>query len=280
MQYINLNKTLEMENKILDLLLISIDDQIETTDDKEGVKIIGNISISGKTKTQDGEREFNDSINLDVFLTQEEIADRSSLNIMVSDFNYDIEDNKLLLNISLKIEGLKEIETTFLAEENIESIQEKELEDNKIDAQEMEVEIENDKKVYIDIDIDVNERYENEKNNENVNSKEIFEDDDCKVETNEEYIEEIGKDDLSGGGIIFSENNENDVESPKKKSLLKSVFSSRKINEEVSWKLHCVKNESTYEEIANKYNINLNKLISINSNEKLVEGKLIFLPLD
>lgn len=280
MQYINLNKTLEMENKILDLLLISIDDQIETTDDKEGVKIIGNISISGKTKTLDGEREFNDSINLDVFLTQEEIADRSSLNIMVSDFNYDIEDNKLLLNISLKIEGLKEIETTFLAEENIESIQEKELEDNKIDAQEMEVEIENDKKVYIDIDIDVNERYENEKNNENVNSKEIFEDDDCNVETNEEYIEEMVKDDLSGGGIIFSENNENDVESPKKKSLLKSVFSSRKINEEVSWKLHCVKNESTYEEIANKYNINLNKLISINSNEKLVEGKLIFLPLD
>ena len=38
-----------------------------------------------------------------------------------------------------------------------------------------------------------------------------------------------------------------------KTSLLKSVFSNKRIKEEVSWKLHCVKGEKTYEEIGEKY---------------------------
>ena len=65
-----------------------------------------------------------------------------------------------------------------------------------------------------------------------------------------------------------------------KKSLLKSVFSSKKIKEEVSWVLHCVKSDDTYEKISEKYKVNLNKLKSINNNEVLNEGKLIFLPLE
>ena len=78
---------------------------------------------------------------------------------------------------------------------------------------------------------------------------------------------------LENKEIVEESNNE-------KKSLLKSVFSNKRIKEEISWRLHCVKNEKTYEEIANKYDVNLEKLMAINKNEKLEEGKLIFLPLE
>jgi len=261
MQHINLNKTIELESKISDLLLISIDDQIETTQDKEGVKIIGNIAVGGKAKTLEGEKTFDDKICLDIFLTEDEIMERNSLNISVNDFSYELDENKLILNISLKIEGLKEIETTFLAQEDNEPFQKEEIE-------EKETEIEIDKKVYIDVDVDINER--NENNDTYIEKEEILEEDNIIIEE-EDNNEEIKEE---------TEVCERVIEEPKKKSLLKSVFSSKKINEEVSWKLHCVKNENSYEEIANKYNVNLNKLISINNNEKLSEGKLIFIPLE
>ena len=229
MQYINLNKTLSFESQIEDLLLISIDDQIDTVYDKDGVKIAGDILISGKTRTIEDEKEFCDKVELDIFLTDDEIDNRNELKVNVNDFTYNIEDNKLVLNISLKIEGLKEIETTFLTEENNETFEQEEIN---------EIEEEN---VYIDIDINVNEDREKEENlEESVDLK----------------------------------------EEPEKRSLLKTVFSSKRINEEVSWKLHCVKEEKSYEEIANKYNINIDKLKNINKNESIEEGKLIFIPLD
>lgn len=229
MQYINLNKTLSFESQIEDLLLISIDDQIDTVYDKDGVKIAGDILISGKTRTIEDEKEFCDKVELDIFLTDDEIDNRNELKVNVNDFTYNIEDNKLVLNISLKIEGLKEIETTFLTEENNETFEQEEIN---------EIEEEN---VYIDIDINVNEDREKEENlEESVDLK----------------------------------------EEPEKRSLLKTVFSSKRINEEVSWKLHCVKEEKSYEEIANKYNISIDKLKNINKNESIEEGKLIFIPLD
>lgn len=229
MQYINLNKTLCFETSIIDLLLISIDDQINKTEDKEGIKIIGDIAISGKISTVDGEKDFSDKIDLDVFLIYDEIEDRSLLNVSVNDFSYTIEDSKLLLNISLKLEGLKEIEKTFPAEEDNEDLQ-KEIEGKDVEKMIFE-EVEEDKIEQVEVDYSI------------YNDRNI-------------------------------QNNSNKV------SLLRSVFSNKSINEEVFWRLHCVRGEKSYEEIANKYNVDLKKIMSINKNEEIFEGKLIFLPLD
>lgn len=269
MQYINLNKTLDMEYSIVDLLLISIDDQININDDKDGIKISGEIIVGGKVKTVQGDKAFNENISLDVFLTDDEIQERSSLNVSVNDFNYTIEENKLLLNISLKLDGLKEIETTFLAKEDEKLIQEETLEESK-NNEEAEIEAKEDKKVYIDIDVEVNERDNKKLEDDRIEDSTLV---GYREENIKSELEEISQEnDYTSDGEI--------TEQKKKKSLLECVFSNRKINEEVSWKLHCVKGESSYEEIANNYKINLNKLISINNGEKLEEGKLIFLPLD
>ena len=219
MQQINLTKTINFEGDIKDLLLISIDDQIDKICDKEGVKVIGKILVGGKVMLEE-EQEFEDTVNIDMFLVNEEILDMGCLNVTVSDFNYKIEQNKLILDISLKLEGLKEIETSFLSLEDTEDVQEK---------------LEEEDRTYVDL-------------NEEIIAEETID-------------EEIQEDEP-------------------KKSLLKSVFSSKKIKEEVSWVLHCVKSDDTYEKISEKYKVNLNKLKSINNNEVLNEGKLIFLPLE
>lgn len=265
MQYINLNKNINLEKNIVDLILISIDDQINIADDKEGIKISGNILVSGKVKTIEGEEEINDSISLDLFLMYEEVLERNLLNISVNDFNYEIKEENLLLSICLKIEGLKEIDTTFLAQEGTEYFnQQVEQKNEKIETDEEQIEDnenfenkdESCKEVHIEVDIDKNDRNEGEK---------IIDQTQCIEQIN--YNNQIH---IQEDNYIKSE----------KKSLLKSVFSNRRINEDVSWKLHCVKNGDSYETIAKKYNLNLNKLISLNNNEKLEEGKLIFLPLD
>lgn len=299
MQYINLNKTLELESKINDLLLISIDDQIDTAEDKDGIRVTGKITIGGTAKTLEGNEDFNDYIDIDIYLTYDEILERNSLNVSVNDFNYKIEDNKLYLDISLKIDGLKEIETTFLSKEADQILSQEEIDDEE-------------KKVYIDEEINMISKDENEEDNRDcnvveemkineVNDEEVNnKDNEIVINQNrelektselEEFFEEKIDSNKGNEEIIITKENkiefddklegDNVIEEKKsKKSLLKSVFSNKRIKEEVSWRLHCVKDETTYEQIANKYDINLNKLIELNKNEKLCEGKLIFLPLD
>ena len=239
MQCFNLNKEIDLNNKIEDLLLISIDDKLETIEDKEGIKVIGEILVSGNARTSEGVRNFSDKLDLDIFLTYDEIEERNALDVSINDFNYVINDNLLNLNIVLKVEGLKEIENTFLSEENIEFFEE-------------EIEKEDSKRVYTSEEVKVEE--------------EITFKEEIKEAIEEEYKEETAY-------------TVKEVETPRT-SLLKAVFSNKRIKEEVSWKLHCVKGETSYEQIAAKYNVNLNKLISINKNEELSEGKLIFLPIE
>lgn len=229
MQCFNLTKEIEFEYKIEDLLLFSIDDELDIIDDKDGIKITGEIIIGGNAKTSDGNKEFSDSLHVDIYLDYDSIEERNSLGVSVNDFNYVIKDNTLNINIALKIEGLKEIETTFLSQEDTEFFEE-EIEEERV--------------------------YE---------SEEVIEESEVEVEENidKTFIEEIV-----------------DLQNESKKSLLKSVFSNKRIKEEVSWKLHCVKEETSYEQIAQKYNVDLKKLVLLNKNEKIEEGKLIFLPIE
>lgn len=246
MQFINLNKAIEFKENIQDLLLISIDDKLDTIEDKEGIRITGKVTIGGNTLTIKGEESFSDNIDIDIFLSYEEIEERANLKVMVNDFNYKIENNKLHLDITLSIEGLKEIIQTFLSQEDNEFVDEEEIIEEDIEEKEVE---EDRQKVIEEQDQEIKED-----SIEGIKTEEIIEEVNETQKVEEEIIE--------------------------KKSLLKSVFSNKRIKEEVSWRLHCVKNEKNYEEIAQRYNIDLNKLISINKNEKIEEGKLIFLPLE
>ncbi len=217
MQNINLTKSIKFDDKVDELLVISIDDEIEKINDKDGYRLEGNVIVAGNVKILENEVQFNEKIAIDVFLGLNEINNIDELKIIVKDFTYDIKECDLCINISLDILGLRDINESFLPEEDDEDIEEI---------------------------IDYTERLE---------LPDIKE---------EKIIENIHVD-----------------ENKKSNNLLDSVFSKRKFLSEVSWRLHCVRGETTYEEIANIYKVDVEKMKKLNNNEDIMDGKLVFLPL-
>ena len=49
-------------------------------------------------------------------MLNDDIEERKKLEVEINDFSYTISENKINLNISLKITGLKEVDMTFLTE--------------------------------------------------------------------------------------------------------------------------------------------------------------------
>ena len=217
MQNINLTKSIKFDDKVDELLVISIDDEIEKINDKDGYRLEGNVIVAGNVKILENEVQFNEKIAIDVFLGLNEINNIDELKIIVKDFTYDIKECDLCINISLDILGLRDINESFLPEEDDEDIEE-----------------------IID------------------------------------YTERLELPDIKEEKII---ENIHVYENKKSNNLLDSVFSKRKFLSEVSWRLHCVRGETTYEEIANIYKVDVEKMKKLNNNEDIMDGKLVFLPL-
>lgn len=264
MRIINLDKKIIINGNVEDLLMINIDDDINYIEEIEGIKTIGTIDVTGSVKTAEGVEEFEECFNVDFFSEYSYIEDRNKLEMIVDDFEYTIKDNILELRIKLKILGLKEVDKSFPAEEDSKLTKQKEMvEKIKKEISEPEIEIgeleDNDLFNYdddLDIQVfDLREDFEEEQEEEQEEVKEP------KVEKT--LIRRIDK-----------------VEEVAKTSLITQVFGNKRIKEEVSWKLHVVRNEKTLEEIANKYQIDLEKLKKMNKIVDIEEGKLIFLPID
>lgn len=94
-------------------------------------------------------------------------------------------------------------------------------------------------------------------------------------ETRESIIEESPTNEESEK-ITYEENNEK--MNKQNYSLLSQVFKNKNIKKESTYLLHVVKNETSYQEIASLYNIEINKLRSANNDEEIYKDKLIFIP--
>ena len=129
----------------------------------------------------------------------------------------------------MKLEGLKEIEAYFPAQENQEDIQIENIEEN----------------IFINEEDDNLDRIEEETIIEN--------------EDNETILEKTNK-----------ETNTT--------SLLNSIFKNHSLKKETCFLIHVIKDETSYKQIADLYKIDENKIKSINKNEQLYKGKLIFIP--
>ena len=61
-------------------------------------------------------------------------------------------------------------------------------------------------------------------------------------------------------------------------SLLSQIFKRKTLKTEPTYLLHVVKNETSYEEIASIYGIDINKIKSANKDEQIYKDKLVFIP--
>jgi hypothetical protein len=139
MNKINYKESIDLNSKIDELLLINIDENLLTNSDDNFVNIEGEIKISGEVKTNDEQKSFTHSINVNISLSKEQLS-REDINISIDDFNYTINNNLIEIDLYLKIDGLKEIDACFPSQEDKENV-EIELDDdnvfdNKIDMEE------------------------------------------------------------------------------------------------------------------------------------------------
>lgn len=159
---VNIEKKIDFSKSIGDVTAISLEHDLKFID---GENIDGNLIVSGKYKTTlvaEQEEVFNYKIPIEITLT--DFLDINTANINITDFVYDIVDDKsLLCKIELIIEG-------SVVEENRECdgdiIEEKEI--PKIDDNKKDEEI-------LDADIEDKEEKVEEKELFNIdNSKETF----------------------------------------------------------------------------------------------------------
>lgn len=231
MQTITYNEIINLEENIKELLVINIDDKLNQTKIDDCIKLCGEIKISGEVKTESGSKSFNHPINVELLVSNDQLI-TNEISVSIDDFIYKIENNKIIIDLIMKIEGLKEIEPYFPS-----------TEDQKILQVEERQEIS-------DIEANIEEEIsvcEEEKEN-NIDS--VLEDT-AIIETNDK--------------------NENT-------SLLSQIFKSERIKKEASFLYHVVKKETSYEEIANLYNIDAEQLKLMNNNEEIYKDKLILIP--
>ena len=122
MNKINYKEKIELKETIEELLMINIDENINKVDEENFISFIGNIEVSGEAKTISKNTNFNHQIDLDISLSKEKLL-ANNPSISVEDFSYSIDDNFINLDITLKIEGLKEIENEVIPQEDEEIIQ-------------------------------------------------------------------------------------------------------------------------------------------------------------
>ena len=239
MQKISYKETITLPEKIEELLLINIDEKLSQIKKSDDIHVSGHINISGEVSCNNNKQTFLHPLEVDILLSKEQLINDVAT-IMVDDFNYNLVDNKIEIDLIIRIDGLKEIEAYFPAQENKEDIQIEEYiesQDNAFDK-EMEIFYEEPKEERTDI-----------------------------------------KDDYKDINIANTQQDSDPEEvSNNKPSLLNQIFKHKSFKKDSSFLFHVVKQETNYKEIASLYSCNEDLLKSINNNEEIYIGKLILIP--
>lgn len=131
MQKINYKEKILFKENISELLLINIDEKLSKIEESDFFRINGEIQISGEVKSEEKNINFNHPIEVDIMLSKEQ-AISEEINISLDDFNYLIRDNSIDINLIMKIDGLKEIEAYFPAQEDKEDAQIEKVNEQRI----------------------------------------------------------------------------------------------------------------------------------------------------
>lgn len=249
MQKINYNEIIVLEEKITELLVINIDDKLNQSKDSDSIKVSGEIAISGEAKCLSGNKNFFHPINVELLVGKEQLV-TEEVNLSIDDFSYKLIDNKIDIDLIIKIDGLREIEPYFLPQEDqeITQIEEETKEEVQIDVQE---------------DTDLIEQEERKISLENKEVANVIEEE--IIEVPKETIEPINT------GFTNSEKEKN-------YSLLSQIFKKGSLKKETCFLYHVVKNETTYKEIATLYSVDELDLVKLNNDEEIYKGKLVLIP--
>lgn len=110
MENITLEKIIKFDNTIVSLetLQVSNDLKYELLDDDTHAK--GYIDFKGNIKTMLESKDFNETVDVDIFAPFEKHINREEFKIEVKDYSYVINDNKLIVYFVISLTGFKDNE--------------------------------------------------------------------------------------------------------------------------------------------------------------------------
>lgn len=141
MENITIEKVINFDNNIDDIesIEVSKDVKYNVLDDNSHVE--GFINVTGSVKTLLDSKEFNETINVDIFTPTNKEIDVNNFKINIVDYSYVVNHKNLSLYVILNIEGI--IDVSKKEEEKVEN---EVLEINKLNVieEQREVKEEND----------------------------------------------------------------------------------------------------------------------------------------
>lgn len=105
MQKIYLEKAIDLEHKLKELIALSVDESINYKIENEGIRAVGHLIIKGEYRDID-KKTFEETLELDVLATFDKILDQRDFSIKVEDFDYAIRDGNIYVTIEAGVHGV------------------------------------------------------------------------------------------------------------------------------------------------------------------------------
>ena len=116
MNRIILKKEIKAKYPVEGISLVNLEDEIEYKSSSEGMYATGSIKISGEYYKGVRNSKFLDEIDVDIFAPFDDLSSRNELHINIIDFDYKINEDMLLFEVILDVDGLKEMNKSFPSE--------------------------------------------------------------------------------------------------------------------------------------------------------------------
>ena len=116
MNRIVLKKEIKAKYPVEGISLVNLEDEIEYKSSSEGMYATGSIKISGEYYKGVRNSKFLDEIDVDIFAPFDDLSSRNELHINIIDFDYKINEDMLLFEVILDVDGLKEMNKSFPSE--------------------------------------------------------------------------------------------------------------------------------------------------------------------
>lgn len=259
MQKIFLEKSIDLNNELKELMALSVDESINYKMENEGIRAVGSLLIRGEYKSGDL-KEFEESLDLDVLATFDKIIDQRDFSIKVEDFDYQVRDGNLYVKVEAGVHGVIQGEDRYVEDGLSESLVE-------------------------DVESLIRDEFEQISSNQQSEefAREIMEDFEPMIEDQIPLIDSdlfdetdfvLDKQEL---GDVLNENSSDELKEVVYESKTRPMF--KDYNDSVgTYYLYIIKEDDTYDSVATYYNVTKDCLMEYNQNKTLQPGLVIIVP--
>lgn len=127
MQKIYLEKLIDLDHQMSELLSIAVDESLNYKIEENGMRAQGRIDINGEYLKTASKERFNEFLEVDILAPFEKISDQHDFNIKIEDFDYKIQSGNLLVTIEAIVYGVQTSEDRFYSDDELREDKEEEV---------------------------------------------------------------------------------------------------------------------------------------------------------